>query len=513
MDSDYIADVPPMHSYCDPGPVVPPVPPSAETLASRALGERIVAHSGRLSAGTCRWLLMVAEFDQRDGASAFGLPTTSAWLSYSCGLTRRTAIEHVRVARYLAAFPELAAQMSAGRLSYSQVRAISRALTLPTAPSDAAEEPSAPPAVSDANTSGPAEAATDAEPVDPAATASRTAATPAAASYADELINLARSGTVAQLESVVRGLRTVASIEATEAGAPPPERVGIGWNADGTWRLSARLLPERGAVVESALKRLGERESLTREDALLRLAEIALAHLNAADGDATEPPALNSEDRAAVVIHLDADRIPQPTTARGPVGRSAEHPTAAARIADGPGLPDAVALRLVCDGRIRTVVTSRDGDRRRRILDVGRSHRLATKRQRRALLLRHGGRCAHPGCENRRGLEAHHVIHWLHGGPTDLDNLILLCPNHHHRHHEGAFTIAAEPGGRFAFALADGRPLPQTVDASPLVVGAPPIEADHPDVAARAATAEWLGDRLDRPYAVSVLAAHRPPAA
>jgi hypothetical protein len=82
--------------------------------------------SGRLAAATCRWLLLIADFDRRQGYARFGLYSTARWLSHHCGTARRTAVEHVRVARALAAFPALATEMSAGRLSYSQVRAISR---------------------------------------------------------------------------------------------------------------------------------------------------------------------------------------------------------------------------------------------------------------------------------------------------------------------------------------------------------------------------------------------------
>src|SRR5882762_3522040 len=69
------------------------------------LGSQIVGLAGRLAAAMCRWLLLVAEFDARDGAARFGLASTARWLSYACGLSRRTAIDHVRVARTLAAFP------------------------------------------------------------------------------------------------------------------------------------------------------------------------------------------------------------------------------------------------------------------------------------------------------------------------------------------------------------------------------------------------------------------------
>jgi uncharacterized heparinase superfamily protein len=80
--------------------------------------------AGRLAAATCRWLLLVADFDARDGCARFGLASTAAWLSHACGLSRRTAVEHVRVARGLAAFPTLAEAMSAGRLSYGGVKSL-----------------------------------------------------------------------------------------------------------------------------------------------------------------------------------------------------------------------------------------------------------------------------------------------------------------------------------------------------------------------------------------------------
>ncbi|MGB9012304.1 MAG: DUF222 domain-containing protein, partial [Aeromicrobium sp.] len=66
-----------------------------------------------------------------------------------------------------------------------------------------------------------------------------------------------------------------------------------------------------------------------------------------------------------------------------------------------------------------------------RVLNVGRTHRLATLKQRRAVLARQEGRCAAPGCRNTHP-EIHHVVWWSRGGPTDLDNLVGLCSRCHH---------------------------------------------------------------------------------
>ncbi|MET7947197.1 DUF222 domain-containing protein [Micromonospora sp. NPDC005324] len=90
--------------------------------------------------------------------------------------------------------------------------------------------------------------------------------------------------------------------------------------------------------------------------------------------------------------------------------------------------PEAVR-RLACDAAILPAVLSGAGQP----LDLGRQRRLITGTLRRALVLRDGG-CAFPGCDRPpRWCDAHHIHHWADGGPTSLDNAVLLC-GHHHRH-------------------------------------------------------------------------------
>jgi hypothetical protein len=70
-------------------------------------------------------------------------------------------------------------------------------------------------------------------------------------------------------------------------------------------------------------------------------------------------------------------------------------------------------------------------------LEVGRATRVVSPAQRTALGVRDGG-CVFPGCDRPPGwCEAHHLRHWLHGGPTDLANLVLLCWTYHRAVHEG----------------------------------------------------------------------------
>jgi hypothetical protein len=43
---------------------------------------------------------------------------------------------------------------------------------------------------------------------------------------------------------------------------------------------------------------------------------------------------------------------------------------------------------------------------------------------------------------------AHHLVHWGHGGATDVDNLVLLCYRHHWLIHEGGWQLARVERGR-----------------------------------------------------------------
>jgi hypothetical protein len=87
----------------------------------------------------------------------------------------------------------------------------------------------------------------------------------------------------------------------------------------------------------------------------------------------------------------------------------------------------ATVRRLAADAEIIPVVMGGPSE----ILDQGRAMRLFTTAQRRAMALRDGG-CVWPGCHAPPGwCEAAHLLSWLEGGATDLDNGVLLCPFHH----------------------------------------------------------------------------------
>ncbi len=96
-------------------------------------------------------------------------------------------------------------------------------------------------------------------------------------------------------------------------------------------------------------------------------------------------------------------------------------------------------------GRLRaalTVLPPALGGAPTQPLEVGRTSRVVQPAQRTALAIRDGG-CVFPDCTRPLAwCEAHHLRHWLHGGPTDLANLALLCRAHHRAVHEGG--VAAD---------------------------------------------------------------------
>ena len=94
------------------------------------------------------------------------------------------------------------------------------------------------------------------------------------------------------------------------------------------------------------------------------------------------------------------------------------------------------------------------------VLDVGRSTRLATLKQRHAITVQQGGTCLNPGCERTR-LELHHVQPWSAGGPTDMSNLAGYCTRCHHLIHLGLVTVTRDSDGGWRHQTRYRQHLPQ----------------------------------------------------
>ena len=88
---------------------------------------------------------------------------------------------------------------------------------------------------------------------------------------------------------------------------------------------------------------------------------------------------------------------------------------------------------------------------------IGRVSRQIPAWLRRALDHRDEG-CRFPSCARTRWTHAHHIHHWAHGGPTNLDNLITLCGWHHRLVHNQGWEITGNPNGNVVFLNRWGTP-------------------------------------------------------
>ncbi|GAA4930682.1 uncharacterized protein DUF222 [Actinomycetospora succinea] len=138
--------------------------------------------------------------------------------------------------------------------------------------------------------------------------------------------------------------------------------------------------------------------------------------------------------RALLTITLDQRWLTEALAGRGRYGL----------LDSGARVHPGTLRRWACDAEVVPVVLGA----RSEPLDVGRLQRTVTDALRRALNLRDGG-CAFPGCDRKpRRCQAHHIRHWIDHGPTEIDNMVLLCRFHHQLLHHGHWTVA----------IVDGRP-------------------------------------------------------
>ena len=121
-----------------PGSVFADVSPPPDVAASpaephRVPLERVEAQicelAGHLAAATCRFLVLLADFDARRGWASWEMSSCAQWLSWKCQMSSGTAREHVRVARALRELPVIRARFAAAKLSYAKVRALTRIAT------------------------------------------------------------------------------------------------------------------------------------------------------------------------------------------------------------------------------------------------------------------------------------------------------------------------------------------------------------------------------------------------
>jgi Domain of unknown function (DUF222)/HNH endonuclease len=208
-------------------------------------------------------------------------------------------------------------------------------------------------------------------------------------------------------------------------------RLKLSTTVDGSLLLSGVFDPEGGAVLRTALEPLA-RKSGAHDD----------RERDHRMGDALIELSMHA---------LDSGLVPQQASQR-------THLMVTTSLETLRGLPGAPAAdmelslpisaktveRLACDASITRILLSSDS----MVIDVGRAKRVISGPARKALNVR-DGHCTWPGCERPATWSSgHHLVHWIHGGTNESENLALLCHRHHWMVHEGNWQIIRSDEGR-----------------------------------------------------------------
>ncbi len=211
--------------------------------------------------------------------------------------------------------------------------------------------------------------------------------------------------------------------------------------------LTGTLPEDQYVVVKSSLIARAARSGRTRTPFEQRMAD-ALVSICKADetGKAPTPGKTAAggqaggarRNRPTVVVHADLSFL------AGAVG-------GAELDVMGP-LSREVARRLACDAKVLVSADGADG----RSLNLGRTRRDPSDAQRLEIRRRDKG-CRFPGCTHTEFTDVHHVRHWVDGGPTDIENLVELCDQHHRCVHEMGWKISGNANVELTFQSPTGR--------------------------------------------------------
>ncbi len=256
----------------------------------------------------------------------------------------------------------------------------------------------------------------------------------------NQLLSFALKTTTARVEERCRELKcgTVDSLGGAQR-AFASRSLRVNRNAErGVMTITIELPMETGELVEKALDKarddsvsraefIDESWSARQADALVAMASSYLS------GNAEK--SRNTSDDYLVTIHVDQSAL------TNGIGRSS--------------LPIESVKRLCCDAHAVILSEDENGEP----LNIGRKTRTVPTAIKRALVARDKS-CAFPGCQHTRFVDAHHIQHWSAGGETSLDNLMLLCSQHHKLVHEGGFAIERDYQDQWFFKRPDGRAVP-----------------------------------------------------
>ncbi len=359
------------------------------------LEQDIISLSSHINATEYEFLVLVREFDLRQGWRAYHFNNCAEWLNMKCGIAPGTAREKIRVANALFDLNATSMAFQKGDLSYSKARELTRIATHRTE---------------------------------------------------KKLLDYAIPATALQVENHCRELRNVQRDTSTiDAHRLHSQRyLSRSLHGDGSMTINVELPKETGDLVmkalELALKELDSESDTFEGEASAANDEGATDSHSAKQADALVEMARSylsggreknssTVDHYQVMVHVDEEVL-----------RHA--PTESSK----SDLPCETVRRLCCDSGI--VVVSKD--KRGNPLNVSRKHRVVQPPLKRALLARDKC-CRYPGCTHEKWLDAHHVEHWADGGETSLDNTLLLCSTHHRLLHEGGFRIKKDGGGAWRF--------------------------------------------------------------
>ena len=338
------------------------------------------------------------------GAAEFdGLKSMPSWLRGHGHLSDARAARVVRTGRALAHLPGMAAAFAAGSLTGEQAAAIGRV----------------------------------AEPQRLAAAAEQGIDLP----VVDQLLT-----GVAQVSPHADTAKAVDHhldrLDADGPRARPTEgrRLVIAKHADGSISGRFDLDAVGGEKLQTALESLVQAGRCAGDDriraqqladALVQLCDNALA--------AGTLPVLRGH-KPQVIVKIDAEDLVDPNVGPG-----------AGEMGFGATISAARARWLACDGQVTRIVMGPDG----MPLDYGRSLRLVQPHVRRAAEVRDGG-CVFTGCGAPTfWCDVHHLLEWINGGETNLDNSALLCERHHTKVHH-CFRVERQPDGRWRTWRPDG---------------------------------------------------------
>ena len=417
---------------------------------AQVVADRMRRLAGSIARQQATFLTLLDRIDRTEAwAHWIGVRTLVQWVAFVCEMDPHTAREHVRVMRGLREMPQVAQLLSTGRISFSKAREITRlagriddeeaaGITRRATASQISAMVSAYRRVDPADTDEMLDALVGPRP-------SEASGETAGEDAGEEVAAVSSEDAEASPEESARA-SAIAAVQ-LPAGLEQ-DSLHLSQQQSGRARLILDLPEAEALELLAALDALCDATSsdggpANRVDALLQLVR--------AHRDGTGSGGSVSSARATLVVHVSPEVLAAASGAHVHDSAEAGAPRPErCHTADRGPITGATAARLACGGALMGALIDDSGD----VLALGRSRRLASPQQKLALSAR-DLHCQFPSCARSANLEAHHIRMWSEGGPTDLDNMLLLCRSHHIAVHESRLRITRS-GERFAGALRAG---------------------------------------------------------